>query len=402
MRALAVFHLGGIGGPQLSLLPAMRWLAFHGTVEFIVPESGPTEAEYRTLGPVSVHDYSTLFYPRTLRERAKMARRLLRDLRMFRRELRRRRPDVVVVVTTTLPALLLAARLERIPTVVYAAELYDQKWKAAPFIRMWGSLLATGTAILADGVVCCSRTVARQFPRWVATPVAVAYPPVGVEYEGGDADRTRARYRVRSARPCVAVVGNLSRGRGQDVMLRALPRLRREFPAVQLMVVGAPHPRPVDRAFAEELRGLARELAVEDAVVYVDPAMSGVGPSAMADTYAAADIVVNPARVAESFGRVLPEALVAGKPVVASRVGAIPEVIRDQVDGLLVPPDNPDALAEAIARLLKNPLLAQRLVDSGRRHVQERCGREPGVATWQRTMTQALRRRGVSTPGELT
>ena len=249
----------------------MRWLACHGTVEFMVPETGPTEAEYRTLGPVSVHDYSALSYPRTLRARAKMARRLLREFRMFRRELRRRRPDIVVVVTTALPALLLATRLERIPTVVYAAELYDQKWKAAPFLRLWGSLLAMGTALLADGVVCCSRAVARQFPQWARTPVAVAYPPVGVDYEGGDRGRARARYALQSAAPCVAVVGNLSRGRGQDVLLRALPQLRSEFPAARLMVVGAPHPRPVDRAFAEELRALARELAIEDAVVYVEP-----------------------------------------------------------------------------------------------------------------------------------
>lgn len=54
MRSLAVFHLGGVTGPQRSLPQVMRRLGEQGAVEFIVPEHGPTEAEYRELGSVAV------------------------------------------------------------------------------------------------------------------------------------------------------------------------------------------------------------------------------------------------------------------------------------------------------------------------------------------------------------
>jgi glycosyltransferase involved in cell wall biosynthesis len=390
LRSLVVFHIGGVGGPQRSLGGALSWLRARGPVEFMVPERGPTEEEFRALGPVTVAPYTALVYARGLGAGAALVRQQARDLQLFRRELRRRRPDVVVAVTTVLPALLVAARLERVPAVVYAAELYGQEWKAAPLLRAWGWLLARTSAALSRGVVGCSQAVAAQFPAGRGTPVEVAYPPVSPEYADGDRERGRARFGVEDAHPCLAVVGSITRARGQDVALRALAQIRERHPRARLLVVGAPHPRAVDIAFAEELRALAAELGVAGAVTFATPTTSGVGVGAMADIYAAADIVINPARFAEPFGRVAPEALVAGRPVVATRVGAIPEAIRDGVDGLLVAPDGPDALAAATLRLVEDRELAARLVANGRERVLERFGAEQDRAVWARVLEAAL------------
>jgi glycosyltransferase involved in cell wall biosynthesis len=390
MRTLTVFHIGGVGGPQRSLPQVMRWLSARGSVEFIVPDSGPTEEEYAELGPVSALDYSALTYARGPREGLRLARRLVRELRMFRGELRRRRPDLVVAVTTVLPALLLAARLERIPVVVFAAELYEQRWKSAPLLRVWGALLARGTARLSKGVVCCSAAVAAQFPRRGGKPIVVAYPPVGTEYEGGDRDSGRRRFGLDPSHRCMAVVGSISRGRGQDVGLRALALIRERVPSARLLIVGDPHPRTVDREYARELRKLAAALGVADAVVWAGADVSGHGPRAMADVYAAADLVVNPARFAEPFGRVAAEALVARRPVVATRIGGIPEVIRDGVDGLLVPPDDPVALAAAVTRILDEPSLGDTLVANGRKRVLEKFGYEQDLIAWRRVIEAAL------------
>jgi glycosyltransferase involved in cell wall biosynthesis len=384
VRALAVFHLSGYGGPQRSLVQAMDWLRGRGSVEFIVPELGPTADTYRPLGPVDAAGHSALTYARGPVAGARALAQLAREARAFRRELRRRRPDLVVVVTTTLPALLIAARLERIPAVVYAAELYGQTWKGAPLLRFWGWLLAGGTALLSSGLVCCSRAVARQFPRRPRRPLAIAYPPIATDYERGSRERGRRRFGLENADPCLVVPGAVTRGRGQDVALRALAIVRRTFPEARLLIVGAPHPRPVDVEFARELRELARALGVEDAVVFAEPT------DEMADVYAAADVVVNPARFAEPFGRVAPEALIAGKPVAASRVGALPEVIRDGVDGLLVRPDEPDELAAAVIRLVEDPELATRLVSAGRRRVLEEFGHERDLAGWIAAIESAV------------
>jgi glycosyltransferase involved in cell wall biosynthesis len=84
------------------------------------------------------------------------------------------------------------------------------------------------------------------------------------------------------------------------------------------------------------------------------------------------DIIVVPSIFEEPFGRVNIEAMAAGKPVIASRVGGIPEVVEDHVNGLLVPKGDPDALAKAMIKLIDNPELRRRLGENGRRCVEEK------------------------------
>jgi glycosyltransferase involved in cell wall biosynthesis len=171
----------------------------------------------------------------------------------------------------------------------------------------------------------------------------------------------------------VAVVGSISRQRGQDVLVEALPSLRERVPDVRVLMVGDPHPRPADRAYRGELAERAGRLGVAEQVVWTGAV------ERIADVYAAADAVVNPTR-RESFGRVAAEALLAGRPVVSTRVGGVPEVLRDGVDGLLVEPDSPDALAAAVVRVLTDPDLAARLVDAGAERVRREFSRERSLA----------------------
>jgi phosphatidylinositol alpha-mannosyltransferase len=82
--------------------------------------------------------------------------------------------------------------------------------------------------------------------------------------------------------------------------------------------------------------------------------------------HAAADVFVAPATGQESFGYVLVEAMAAGVPVVASDIAGYREVVRSGIEGLLVPPSDPAALAEAVSRVLSDRVLAARLSEAGR------------------------------------
>ncbi|HKP90990.1 MAG TPA: glycosyltransferase, partial [Thermoleophilaceae bacterium] len=340
-RTLAVFHLADASGPSLSLRAELAWLASGGPVEVVVPGDSSAAEAFGAFAEVTVLDYETLSRPRGLGGAVRLARRMARDTRTFREHIRRSRPARVVVVTTALPAALLAAHTERVPTLLYAGEVLP----AGPGL---GTRLGTAVVLRvarsrSTAVVCCSDAVAGQFEARGAPRPTIAYPPIGEHYADGDRQGMRERLGIPPESPCVVAAGSISRGRGQDVLLRALPALRREVGDVRVVIAGEPHPRPLDRDYRRELAELARRLGVDGVTVF--PGFV----ERMADLYAAADVVVNPA-LQEGFGRVAAEALVAGRPVVSTAVGGVPEVLRAGVDALLVPPADPAALAAAVAK----------------------------------------------------
>jgi phosphatidylinositol alpha-mannosyltransferase len=148
-------------------------------------------------------------------------------------------------------------------------------------------------------------------------------------------------------------VGRLDPRKAFPVMVEAFESLAREFPDLTLVVAGDGR----DRVVAEGLPA-----RVSDRVLMLGRVSHRLLPS----YHAAADVFVSPATGGESFGIVLVEAMAAGVPVVATDIPGYREVVRDGVDGLLVPPRDPEALAGSIRRILREPELAARLADAGR------------------------------------
>jgi glycosyltransferase involved in cell wall biosynthesis len=386
-RTLVVFHLAELSGPFRDLELGLDWLAEEGSLEVAVPGPGPVVDAFRDVAPVTELPYAAIILPEGPGALGGALRRLVREVRAFRGHLRATRPQVVVLATTTLPSAALAARLERIPTIVYAAEILA----GGDGVRMSVAGAAGGRALialnsrLATAIVACSETAARQFGRG-RREVTIAYPPIRDAYGDGDRAGFRDTIGIPADEPCVVAVGNLTRGRGQDVLIRALPEIRSELPSARCAIVGSPLPRRKDLAFAAELPEIARELGVEGAVAFV-PSVERI-----ADAYAAADVFVNPVRVPESFGRASCEALVAGRPVVATRVGAIPEVLEDAETALLVPPDDPEALTAAVVKMLLDRDYAERIVGAGRRDILDRFSPDRARAAFKRVISDVTSR----------
>ncbi|WGF86252.1 glycosyltransferase family 4 protein [Marinivivus vitaminiproducens] len=160
--------------------------------------------------------------------------------------------------------------------------------------------------------------------------------------------------------------------KGLDVLLRALARLPEDLDW-RLSHIGGGEGRPALQALADEL-GLAPRIAWRGAQAQ-DNVLAA---------YRAADIVVLPSRVADDGDRdglpnVLMEALSQSCAVVTTPVGGIPELITDGRDGLLVRPDDPETLARAIARLMRDPALRQELGAAGALKVQTTFAFETGL-----------------------
>jgi glycosyltransferase involved in cell wall biosynthesis len=161
----------------------------------------------------------------------------------------------------------------------------------------------------------------------------------------------------------VANIGRLVRWKGQDVFLRAIAEAAPGIPGLRALIVGGPDADASSRAFAAELSQQAQCLGLGDRVVF-----TGHRRDAQR-LMAAADVVVHSAVTPEPFGRVIIEALAAGRPVIATAAGGVLDILEHEVTGLLVPPGDAPALARALERLAQEPALRERLGTAGRRHV---------------------------------
>jgi glycosyltransferase involved in cell wall biosynthesis len=163
-----------------------------------------------------------------------------------------------------------------------------------------------------------------------------------------------------------------------DVLLRAFAQLRRSDDRLRLQLVG-------DGPLRSDLERLSVELAIRDQVDFL-------GWRTRAETVELlrqAEVLVVPSR-AEPFGIVVLEGMVAGKAVVASAVGGIPEIVDDGRNGLLVPPDDPAALASALHRVLTDPALAAALGAAGRQTVMTRFTRDRMGEDYARLFSELL------------
>ena len=214
-----------------------------------------------------------------------------------------------------------------------------------------------------DAVVACSRAfgdeIARRFPG-LGGKLHVIHNGVDVAACRSATQGTSLPSELQG-RPFIACVATFETKKAQDVLLESFGRIAREFPDLCLALAGGSGP-----TFAS-LRERAAAAPCKDRVFFYADL-----PHEQALTLiAGARLLVLPSRQ-EPFGIVVLEAASLGVPVVASRVGGLPEIIDDGQSGVLVTPDSVDELAQAIAAMLRSPSLAAHYADTLRRTAQER------------------------------
>jgi glycosyltransferase involved in cell wall biosynthesis len=188
-------------------------------------------------------------------------------------------------------------------------------------------------------VLPVSVSVERTIRRYAGDRVRTEVVPVGV-----DADRFRPSGGTRDHER-ILFVGFVNYMKGIDVLLRAMRLLADRGSTAHLVLVGGAHYRNTMRQ-EHELRSLVPELRLQDRVTFA----GSLPPVEVARLMSESALLVLPSR-AESFGAVLVEALACGTPVVATRCGGPEDIVTPKV-GELVPPEDPQALADAIHSVL--------------------------------------------------
>ena len=192
----------------------------------------------------------------------------------------------------------------------------------------------------------------------------------------GAVDRA-AEWRRRAAEPgapVILTVGRLYRQKGLEYFVQAAAQIHHEVPQARFWIAG-------EGVHRGQLEAQIQSLGLEGVVTLLG------GQRDIAAIMAASDVFVMPS-LGEGFGYVLLEAMALAKPVVATRVGGMPEIVRDGETGWLVPPRQPAAIATAVLKILNDPDLGARFGAQGRKLVASRFGATQVAAQ----MAQVFRR----------
>jgi glycosyltransferase involved in cell wall biosynthesis len=244
-----------------------------------------------------------------------------------------------------------AARSGGPPAVVHVRDVLPD----GPLTRLTRIAVDRGaSAIIGNS----AHTLARFAPSRTDTVLAVAHSPVDMRRMrlAAELDRFAARAALDippDAGPVLGVVAQLTPWKGQDDAIRLVAHLRERFPGVHLLLAGSAKfvsasTRYDNRGFERKLKSLANDLDLGDRVVLLGERDD------VPELLRALDMLLVPSWE-EPFGRAIVEALAVGVPVAATSVGGPREILRNGVDGLLLPPRAPGTWAAALSRLLSDP-----------------------------------------------
>ena len=185
--------------------------------------------------------------------------------------------------------------------------------------------------------------------------------------------RTRSlQYLASAKQPLVGMFGRITPWKGQKILIQALAKL----PNLTAVIVGDALFTEEDRRYKQELVELTERLGLAGRVQF-----AGFQPDIL-PFLREVDIVVHCSISPEPFGRVIVEAMLAGKPVIAARSGAPLEIIQHGVTGLLVTPGDTEALVRAIEQLLDDRSRAETLATQGRESATQRYALDTVLAEW--------------------
>lgn len=366
---MRILHVSGVRGLTMSgaeqvLLDLVNCLADSGYESQVVvsgPGSLTSLLQSREIACV-YQDIAALFpQRRTPALTLGFLSHLVSAARQLAREVRGRK--IQLIVTHTRGGHWygwLAGRLAGVPVVMYYHDLSQSKLS-----RLTKAFLALN----ARKVIAISKAVREDLAsvpvvgRWVDRKITTIPNAVDLErfHPNLDGSAIKAELDLETAFPVVALIGQLAEWKGQLDLIKAAPAVARAFPIMKLLLIGGP---VVENAnYEERLRELVKTLGLDDQVTFTGHRND------IPECMAALDIFVSASWV-EPFGLVIIEAMASGKPVIGTYAGATPEIVTEGETGLLVPPHDADALADAIIKLASNRDTLRRMGQAGRRRAE--------------------------------
>jgi glycosyltransferase involved in cell wall biosynthesis len=225
-----------------------------------------------------------------------------------------------------------------------------------------------------DALIAVSDAVARSIPAWCgvsADKVYTVYNGVDVHAFAPDKNArevVRKQYGIFPGDPVIIFLSQVTKEKGLHLLIKCLPDILAQQDRVKLLVAG-------DGSYLDEARRLVEAMKLQSHVIFA----GHVPHERTTDYLNAADLYVLPTLRQEGLPFSLVEAMACQKPIIASRIGGIPSVVKHGINGLLVIPGDPDGLCQAIVRILADNEVAASLSQRARETVVAGCSLESMV-----------------------
>ncbi len=366
-RILYLQSTSEIGGSDISLLRIIEKLdraRFQPCV--VLPHDGPLVESLRKLG-ADVFIEPAMLKLTTRRGGLYIIRYALnwpRAVCKLRALILREKIDLVH--TNTLHNLygFAAARLAHRPHFWHIREIVMQSGLVKSVELFLARRYSTRIIVTSDAVGAMFRDDAGNYPSHLRKiPNSI---DTELYHPRNDGRRIRNDVKLSMETPLIGLVCRLDQWKGVDTFLQAAKICHDQFPSVRFAVVGGPIVG--QESYADELKSLSKTLGLYAIVHFTDWRYH---PEDMPAVHAALDILVLASRWPEPFGLVLLEAMATAKPIVATNHGGPTEICVDGQTALLVPPENPEKMAEAILTLLRDPDRARAMGNAGRTRVEQ-------------------------------
>ena len=282
----------------------------------------------------------------------------------------------------------LAASMAGVPVIIHTVHgfsFHDQE-------PLWRQLLFRNLEKLAAYFCDKMIFISQPLVDWALKDGVVKQDKIVKIYSGIDLDQfrpltdderdnARKKWNIREDDSVIGIVSKLWEGKGHEVLIEAFREIRNEIKGAMLIIVGVGY-------LENRLRDLVNRLGLTESVLFTG------FQSDIPEIIASFDIAVLPSFF-EGMGRVLLEAMAMERPVVASRVGGIPELVKDGINGFLTTPGDAKGLAESIKKLLNDKKLAISMGKEGRKRVTDKFSAETMVKSINKVYNECLVKKGI-------
>lgn len=342
----------GSGGAEKLLEMSLGYLNqrdFHYQVAYYLPKKNALVPKFEEAG-IRTHCFniSRPYDPRSLWKLARFLRK--EDVEI----LHIHSPSLAVYGR-------LAGRLAGVKAIIYTEHNIVDRYH--PLTKMFNVL----TYPMNDVTIAISDAVSRSIIKWKTVRKTHVYTILnGIDYAAIktleiDRQAIRESLGIKGRQLVVGTVAHIQPQKGYPYLIEAARLVLEHYPDTTFIIVGGEKHRG-DRQKLEEI---VKEKGINDHIIF-----AGARSDALR-VMASFDIFVLPS-VWEGFGIVFLEAMALGKPVIGTRVGGIPEIIEDGVNGYLVEPQNPRQIADKIMLLLGDSSLRSRMGEKGRQRVEDK------------------------------